>query len=195
MDHIETLDDLLALYGTPGIGATIKVRPALIPSYRTFIERSRFCILSTVGPEGTDGTPRGDEAQVVTVLDDRTLAMPDWTGNERVDNLRNIIRDGRVSLLFLIAGSKDAIRVNGKARLTTDDGLRNRFARNGQRPRLVVVIRIAEVYSQCPKALNRAALWSGDASADLPTPADSFAEIKSGAFDALPDTAIWPDWV
>lgn len=195
MDHIETLDDLLALYGAPGIGATIKVRRALIPSYRTFIERSRFCILSTVGPEGTDGTPRGDEEQVVTVLDDRTLAMPDWTGNERVDNLRNIIRDGRVSLLFLIAGSKDAIRVNGTARLTTDDGLRSRFARNGQLPRLVVVIRIAEVYSQCPKALNRAALWSGDASADLPTPADSFAEIKSGAFDALPATAIWPDWV
>ena len=100
MDWITSLDDLHAHYGTPAKPALAKVTPFLTPSYQAFLTRSRFCVLTTVGPEGTDGSPRGDAGPVVAVLDARTLALPDWKGNERIDSLRNIVRDARVSLMF-----------------------------------------------------------------------------------------------
>ena len=181
---ITSLDDLHALYGTPAKPAVVKVTPRLTPSYAAFIEASRFCILSTVGPEGTDGSPRGDEGPVVTIHDDETLLMPDWKGNERIDSLRNILRDGRVSLIFLVPGSTTAIRVNGTARLTADAAQRARFDRAGVQPRCVIVIRIAEVYSQCARALQRSALWSsGDQSQGLPTPGQMLQDATSGAID------------
>jgi PPOX class probable FMN-dependent enzyme len=184
MDWISTLDELHSHYGTPAKPAVVKVTPHLTPSYRAFIDRSRFCVMSTVGPEGTDGTPRGDQGPVVTVLDHQTLAMPDWKGNERVDSLRNIIRDGRVSLIFLIPGSTTAIRVNGTARLTADTTLCQSFTRDGKHPRTVIAIRIAEVYSQCARALQRSELWTaGDQSADLPTAGQMLQDASEGAID------------
>jgi uncharacterized protein len=184
MDWITDLDALHAHYGTPKPPAIAKVSNHLTPAYSAFLERSRFCILSTVGPEGTDGSPRGDEGPVVTALNPETLAMPDWKGNERIDSLRNILRDGRVSLIFLVAGSTTAVRVNGTARLTADQPLRARFAHGGILPRTVIVIRIAEVYSQCARALQRSALWtSGDQSAHLPTPGQMLQDATAGDID------------
>ena len=142
---ITNLDDLLSHYGTPGQAALKKQSAQLTPSYRAFITASRFCILSTVGPEGTDGSPRGDSGPVVTVADDETLLLPDWQGNQRIDSLRNIIRDGRVSLYFMVPGSVVSVRVNGTARLTADDRLCGQFDRDGKHPRAVIVIRVAEV--------------------------------------------------
>ncbi len=146
-----------------------------------------------MGPEGTDGSPRGDEGPVVAVLDPQTLALPDWLGNNRIDSLRNIVRDGRVSLMFLIPGALNALRVNGTARLTADPDLRARFDRAGKQPRTVIVIRIAEVYSQCARALIRSALWtSGDQSAGLPTVGDMLREITEGGIDGRAYDADWP---
>ncbi len=193
MTRITTLDDLHALYGQPGQAATVKVTRHLTPAYHACLDRARFCVLTTVGPEGTDGSPRGDEGPVVTILDDRSLALPDWKGNDRIDSLRNIVRDGRVSLLFLIPGSTTAIRVNGTAHLTADDGLRARFTRDGKQPRTVIVIAIAEVYSQCARALIRSALWTcGDQSAGLPTVGDMLREITEGGIDGKAYDADWP---
>jgi len=193
MTWITTLDDLHAHYGTPAEAATVKVTPHLTPAYRAWIDRSRFCILTTVGPEGTDGSPRGDEGPVVTVLDPQTLALPDWYGNNRIDSLRNIVRDGRVSLMFLIPGANNALRVNGTARLTSDPDLRARFEKDGKQPRTVIVIRIAEVYSQCARALIRSALWTaGDQSAGLPTVGDMLREITEGRIDGKAYDANWP---
>lgn len=181
---ITSLEDLHALYGTPAKPAVAKVTPRLTPSYAAFIAASRFCILSTVGPEGTDGSPRGDEGPVVTIHDEETLLLPDWKGNERIDSLRNILRDGRVSLIFLVPGSTTAIRVNGTARLTADAAQRARFDRAGVQPRSVIVIRIAEVYSQCARALQRSALWSsGDQSQGLPSPGQMLQDATAGAID------------
>ncbi len=181
MDWIRDLDALHALYGTPKTPAVAKVTPQLTPAYAAFIHGSRFCILTTVGPEGTDGSPRGDEGPVATALDAQTLAIPDWKGNERIDSLRNIVRDGRVSLIFLIAGSTTAVRVNGTARLTDDAALRARFARGETLPRTVIVIRIAEVYSQCARALQRSALWtSGDQSSGLPSAGQMLQDATDG---------------
>jgi len=183
-DWISDLDALHAAYGTPAKPALAKVTPHLTPSYRAFIEASRFCILTTVGPEGTDGSPRGDEGAVVTVLDAQTLALPDWKGNDRLDSLRNIVRDGRASLIFLIPGSTTTIRVNGTARLTTDAALCAQFDRGGVHPRSVIVLRIAEVYSQCARALQRSSLWTaGDQSAGLPTAGQMLQDATSGAID------------
>jgi uncharacterized protein len=184
MDWITTLDDLHAQYGTPGTPAMAKVAPHITPAYRAFMDRSRFCILSTVGAEGTDGSPRGDEGPVVTVLDAETVALPDWKGNERIDSLRNILRDGRVSLYFLVPGSTTSVRINGTAKLTADTTLRARFARNGIEPRTVIVIKVAEIYSQCARALQRSALWtSGDQSAGLPTVGQMMQDASNGAID------------
>lgn len=184
MDWITDLESLTAQYGTPGTPAMAKVAPRLTPAYRAFLERSRFCILSTVGPGGTDGSPRGDEGPVVTVLDAGTVALPDWKGNERIDSLRNIVADGRVSLFFLIPGSTTSVRINGTARLTADPALRARFARDGREPRTVIVTRVAEVYSQCARALQRSALWtSGDQSAGLPTVGQMLQDASNDAID------------
>lgn len=184
MEWITSLDALHAHYGTPGTPAMAKVAPHITPAYRAFIDRSRFCILSTVGPEGTDGSPRGDEGPVVTVLDAQTVAMPDWKGNERIDSLRNILRDGRVSLYFLVPGSTTSVRINGTARLTADAILRARFARDGKEPRTVIVIKVTEIYSQCARALQRSALWtSGDQSAGLPTVGQMMQDASKGAID------------
>jgi len=193
MDWITTLEDLHAQYGQPGEAATVKVTNRLTPAYRAWVDRSRFCVLSTVGPEGTDGSPRGDEGPVAAVLDPQTLALPDWLGNNRIDSLRNILRDGRVSLMFLIPGALNALRVNGTARLTADAALRARFARDGKEPRTVIVIDIAEVYSQCARALIRSALWTGgDQSAGLPTVGDMLREITEGRIDGKAYDANWP---
>ena len=114
MEFLEDVASLEAHYGTPGVAAMRKVATHLTPLYRRWIMTSRFCIVSTIGPGGTDGSPRGDDGPVVTELDERTLAMPDWRGNNRLDSLRNIVEDGRISLLFMVPGSNVIVRVNAR---------------------------------------------------------------------------------
>ena len=184
MHWISDLDSLHAVYGTPAQAALRKQTARLTPAYRAFITASRFCVLTTVGPEGTDGSPRGDQGPVVVIEDDETLLMPDWKGNERIDSLRNIVRDGRVSLYFMVPGSTTSVRVNGTARLTADAGLCSRFERDGKNPRTVLVIRVAEVYSQCARALQRSELWTaGDCSAGLPSVGQMLQEAANGEID------------
>ncbi|OWU85419.1 pyridoxamine 5'-phosphate oxidase [Oceanicola sp. 22II-s10i] len=194
MQYLDTIEALEAHYGTPGEAAIKKVADRLTPTYRKWIMASRLCMVSTVGPEGTDGSPRGDDGPVVLELDDRTLAMPDWRGNNRIDTLRNIVRDGRISLMFLVPGSNSVIRVNGTAKVTADADLLARFEHQGKLPRTVIVIRIAEVYSQCARALMRARVWTaGDESAALPSPGDILTEMTSGAFDGKSYDQEWPE--
>ena len=180
MRFLETAEELEALYGAPGPAAMRKVVPVLTQEYRRWIEQSRFCILSTVGPEGTDGSPRGDDGPVVRVLDDATLVLPDWRGNDRIDSLRNIIADPRLSLMFQIPGADIAVRINGTGRITADDSLRAGFARDGKLPRTVLVVTIREVYFQCARAIVRTALWKGDQSAGLPTTGEILAGASKG---------------
>ena len=195
MAEINDIAALEALYGTPGEASLIKVAPRLTPLYRRWIMASRFCVLTTVGPEGTDGSPRGDDGPGVQELDASTLVLPDWRGNNRMDSLRNIVRDGRVSLMFMVPGSANVVRVNGQAHLTANAEMLDRFEREGVRPRTVIVIRIAEVYSQCARAIMRSGLWQQDASvaaADLPTVGDLLAEAKAG-FDGAAYDRDWPE--
>lgn len=191
MQVIEDIAALEAIYGTPGEASIIKVAPGMTPLYRAWIMASRFCVLGTVGPEGTDGSPRGDEGPVVQELDAQTLLLPDWRGNNRMDSLRNIVRDGRVSLMFMVPGSSNVVRVNGTAVLSVDPEIIERFERKEGRPRSVIVVTIAEVYSQCARAILRAGIWRGvDESGDLPTVGAMLAEAKAG-FDGAEYDAAW----
>ncbi|MCT8158962.1 pyridoxamine 5'-phosphate oxidase family protein [Pseudoruegeria sp. SHC-113] len=193
MARIETLEALEALYGTPGEASLVKVARRMTPGYRAFIAQSRFCTLTTVGPEGTDCSPRGDDGPVVTELDPGTLAMPDWRGNNRMDSLRNIVRDGRVSLSFFVAGATMVVRVNGSAHVSTDADLLARFSDRGRQPRSVIVIAIGEVYFQCARALMRAQLWQGiPAPEGLPSAGDLLSEMTEGRFDGASYDQEWP---
>lgn len=191
MHRIETVEALEALYGEPGEAALVKVTDRLNETYGAWIAQSRFMVVSTVGPEGVDGSPRGDAGPVVAIADARTLLIPDWRGNNRLDTLRNIVADGRVALTFFIAGSNTVIRVNGTAVVSADPGLTGRFEQERKHPRTVIVVSISEVYSQCARALMRSQLWtSGDLSAGLPSAGDMLAEAKAG-FDGAGYDAGW----
>jgi PPOX class probable FMN-dependent enzyme len=200
IDWIRTEDQLAGLY-KPAVPTSIqKVANHLTPDYRAWIGAARFCILSTVGPEGTDATPRGDDGPVVEIADDRTLLLPDWAGNNRLDSLRNVIRDPRCSLMFLIPGNTNVVRVNGTGRVTADEGFRARFDKAGKRPRTVLQVSLGEVYFQCSKALMRARLWSGEAAPDVPTAGDFIKAATNGAeggadydlaYEARAKTQFW----
>lgn len=183
---------LEALFDAPVPTSLTKVAPRLTPHYRAWIEASRFCVLSTVGPEGTDGSPRGDDGPVVRVVDDGTLWLPDWRGNNRIDSLRNILRDGRVSLMFMVAGSMNVVRVNGTAVLTDDPEVTTTFTQGGRHPKLVIAVSIEEIYFQCAKALMRSRLWSGDAAPDLPTAGQFIRDAEAG-FDADTYDRTYPE--
>lgn len=184
MQVVTDLDELESLYDAVNPRAVTKVADHLTPLYRRWIKASRFTVLSTVGLEGTDASPRGDNGPVVRIASNTTLWLPDWRGNNRLDSLRNIVSDGRVSLMFMVPGSDTVVRVNGTAVLTADASVTETFETDGQRPRSVIVVTIGEIYFQCAKALMRSALWSAAAPpADLPSAGDFLKEMAAD-FDA-----------
>ncbi len=150
-------------YPSPPVAAArVKEIDYISAHYRAFIERSPFVVLATLGPGGLDCSPRGDPAGFVRVLDDNTLALPDRRGNNRLDSLRNLVEDSRASLLFLIPGIGETLRINGNAYIVTDPDLRQAFEINGKLPASVVVFSVNRVYFQCQKALVRSGLWRQD---------------------------------
>ena len=192
MRHLDDLRELEALYGQPGAPALRKVADRLTPLYRKWIMSSKLCVLSTIGPGGTDGSPRGDDGPVVMELDAHRLAMPDWRGNNRLDSLRNIVADGRLSCLFLVPGSNNVVRVNGRGFVTDDADLRARFDKGGRQPATVIVIEIAEIYTQCARALMRAGAWAGvDESTSLPSVGEILAEMTSCEEGGAPYDDAW----
>ena len=194
MRIVESIEALEALYERKPSGAALdKVTDRLTPGQSAWIAASRFCILSTVGPEGTDASPRGDDGPVVQIMDSQTLLLPDWRGNNRMDSLRNIIRDGRVSLMFLVPGATSVMRVNGRAVLSCDDAITGSIAQGDTHPRSVIVVTVNEVYPQCARAVLRAGLWTrGDESGALPSVGELVAEAKAGFDGAAYDTE-WPE--
>jgi uncharacterized protein len=166
MSDITTLEALEALYSPVNPTSLLKEIDHINAHYARFIEASPFVILATAGPEGLDCSPRGDPAGFVRVADPKTLMIPDRRGNNRVDSLRNIIRDPRIALLFLIPGVGNTMRVNGRARISVDAALCESFAMRGNPPTSVITVEVERVYPQCQKALVRGRLW--DASTHVP---------------------------
>ncbi len=184
---VETIDQLDALYGQPPEGSLLKEIDHLSDEYRRWLEAAPFVALATIGPEGMDCTPRGDRDQAVFVDNERTLHLPDRRGNNRLDSLRNIVRDGRVGLLFLLPGVSECLRVNGTAVVTTDVGLRSRYAVEGKEPATVIVISVQTVYFQCARAIKRSALWDPATRTDpglVPTAGQMTKGARASDFDA-----------
>jgi PPOX class probable FMN-dependent enzyme len=193
---ITTVEQLEALYGQPGEASVVKVAARLTADYRALIAASPFAALATVGPEGLDCSPRGDLAGFVRVADETTLMMPDRRGNNRTDSLRNIVRDPRVALLFLIPGVGTTLRVNGRAYLTTEAGLLASFAVEEKPPRCVIVVGVDEVYFQCARAIVRSDLWNAARHVDpaaLPTPGQILAGMTGERVGGAEYDRAWPE--
>ena len=196
MQKIETVAELNALYGQPVEASIIKVTPFLTPEYRRMIEASPFVALATVGPEGLDCSPRGDLAGFVRIVDPKTLMMPDRRGNNRADSLKNIIRDPRVGLLFLVPGSGTTLRINGRAHITTDTALCASFTVDGKAARSVTVVDIDTVYFQCARAIVRSELWNPARHVDpksLPTPGQILEITSRRNIDGETYDQEWPE--
>ena len=184
MQIIEAVEQLQSLYGEASSRSLTKVAYHLTPLYKTWIETARFTVLSTVGSDGTDASPRGDTGPVVKVIDDSTIWLPDWKGNNRLDSLRNIVSDGRVSMMFMIPGSNNVVRINGNAVLTTDAQVLAQFAKDTRLPKTVIVMRVKEAYFQCAKALMRSELWAtANPDPNVPSAGEFLREMES-SFDA-----------
>jgi PPOX class probable FMN-dependent enzyme len=198
-DHFVTqVEQLEAIYGRASERAVIKELPALSPEYRPFIEHAPFMMLATAGPEGLDCSPRGDAPGFVRILDDKTLAVPDRRGNNRIDSLRNILRDPRVALLFMVPGVGETLRVNGRAKISIEKALLDSFAVEEKAPRSVLLITIDTVYFQCTKALVRSQLWDASRHVErkrLPSAGDILAAITKGRFDGATYDRTYPEYM
>lgn len=195
-DSAHDLADEAALrrvYATgPGETSLAEVADHVHPLYRSYIEASPFAVLATVGEAGLDTSPRGDGPGFVRLADAHTLLLPDRRGNQRIDSLRNIARDPRVALLFLVPGHGEALRVNGTARISASPALCAALAEGGQPAHSVLVIRVSTVFFQCARAVKRSALWDASrhgAAGTLPSPgailqALSGDRIDGAAYDA-----------
>jgi len=173
MEFVTSREELRRHYKAPGERPIRKELRLLDRHARAFIEKSPFLLIgSSDGKGNADVTPRGDRPGFVAVLDDRTIAIPDRPGNDRLDTLENIVAEPSVGLLFLIPNMNETLRVNGHARITSDQALRERLAVDGKLPATVLVIEIRSVYMHCAKAFLRSNLWAPEtwpARSEMPT--------------------------
>jgi len=184
--RITDVETLEKLYGVPSGAAVEKEIDYLHPHYQRLIAASPFFVLATGDPESMDASPRGDAPGFVVVADEKTLLIPDRRGNNRVDSLRNIITNPRVALLFLIPGIGETLRVNGRAEISTDPALLERFSVEGKLPRSVLVVRVDTVFFQCARAIFRAKLWDPARHAErssLPSLGTIVSDITHARFD------------
>ncbi len=183
---VSTIVELEAIYGEPLAQSLVKEIDYISDHYRAFIERSPFMVLASVAEEGLDCSPRGDPAGFARVVDKKTVMIPDRRGNNRIDTLRNIVRDPRVSLLFLVPGVGETLRINGRAQISVDPELCASFDMNGKTPRSVIIVTADRVYFQCQKALARSRLWDPEAQierTELPTAGKILQALSTEEFD------------
>jgi PPOX class probable FMN-dependent enzyme len=183
---ISSIAELEALYGQPAEASLLKEVDRIVPEYRAFIEAAPFVALATRGPEGLDCSPRGDGPGFMRVENDKTLLLPDRRGNNRIDSLRNIVRDPHVALLFLIPGIGETIRVNGRAAISVEPALLESFAVDGKAPKSVLVITVDSIYFQCARAILRSDLWHPQkhvARGALPSAGRILASLSANRFD------------
>jgi len=180
---VTTMEQLVAIYGEKKPSSVVKEIDHVNGSYRKLIEAAPFVAVATAGPEGLDCSPKGDAPGFVRILDDKTLAIPDRPGNNRIDGFRNIVRDPRIALLFLIPGVGETLRVNGRASISIDPELMTSFAINGKLPRSVLIVHIESIYFHCSKAIVRSKLWNEETKIDrksLPSTGSIVAELSQG---------------
>ena len=199
-DAVSDQEALRRIYALPGDGAVRKQMTELTEQTRRLIGCASLVLVASVDAAGNgDVSPRGGPAGFVTVLDARTLAVPDATGNRRLDTLQNVVATGRAALLFVIPGRATTLRVNGRACVSTRPDLLSRLTAVGKPPASALVLGIEEVYPHCPKAFLRGAVWKPDqwlpadaqptsaevTLAQLRTPELTIADIEQAEADSL----------
>lgn len=185
---LTTIEQLEKLYGEPHERSLRKEIPYVNEDYRAFIEFAPFVVLATSGPEGLDCSPRGDAPGFVRIIDERTLALPDRVGNNRIDSLRNIIANPHLALLFVVPGVGETLRVNGRGRISADAALLESFAVGGKLPRTVLLVDVDAVYFHCSKALARSRLWDPTRHVErsrLPSAGAIHRRLNGETFDAV----------
>ena len=156
---ITSIEQLDALYDAPAWAARAKECNTLTPPYCAFIEAAPYLMLATTGEDDVDCSSRGGARGFVRVVNETTLLIPDYPGNNRIESLRNIVRDPRIALHFLVPGCGDTLRVKGTAAISVDPELLMSFAaENGRAPKAVVVVTITSAYYHCGMAIKRAGL-------------------------------------
>ncbi|HKI06695.1 MAG TPA: pyridoxamine 5'-phosphate oxidase family protein [Thermoanaerobaculia bacterium] len=191
---ISSLEQLTALYDPPSERVLLKQIDHLDEHCRAFIAASPFLVLATRGSSGLDCSPRGDQPGFVEVQDDKTLLLPDRRGNNRIDSLRNILDDPAVGLIFLMPGVHETFRVNGRARISVEPPLLERFAVDGKPPKSVLVVTVEEAFVQCARALVRSDLWNPARHVPrsvLPSIGTVLAAHTGGKVDAAEYDAQW----
>lgn len=194
--RLTTLAQLEALYDDPLTRSLFKEIDHISDHYRAFIEKAPFVVVATSGPEGLDCSPRGDPPGFVRVVDEKTVLIPDRRGNNRLDSLRNLIRDPHISLLFLIPGVNETLRINGHAQLVTDPKLCASFTMQGKVPKCVIVVTAERVYFQCSKALVRSHLWNVETQisrSELPSTGTILEALCEEPFDGKAYDATYPE--
>jgi PPOX class probable FMN-dependent enzyme len=160
-------EQLEELYRAPGALVQGKKRPGIDEGTRTFIERSPFVLMGTVGRDGgVDVSPRGGPRGFVRILDDNYVAVPDLNGNNLIDTLRAVVASGAAGMLFLVPGKDETVRVNGAAWVTTDAAVLDLWNDELRRPTTAVVVRADEVFVHCAKAFRRGKVWAPESWAD-----------------------------
>ena len=178
--QVTDIDELVGMIGEPFERNVRKATPYLTPLVREFVTMSPYFLLATSNSDGTcDVSPRGDPPGSLLILDDRTIAIPDRLGNRRIDSMRNILANPHVGLLFLIPGTDETVRINGRARITRDPALLGRLAMQGREPKVAIVVEVDEAYAHCARSILRSKLWEPSAWPDpdtVPTLAAMMAE-------------------
>lgn len=165
---LRCVDELTALYPQPRASSRAKVHDKLSEAMKHWLAQSPFFVLSSVADCSVDCSPRGDApGQAFSILDDSTIAIPDRSGNNRIDTLRNILKDPRVGLVFFIPGVENALRVKGHARISIEPTLLDRFTLENAPPATVILVTISAVYVQNARAFRSADLWSSGGSIDV----------------------------
>ncbi len=162
-ETITTLQELREVVAPPSEFVIAKEVNRFDDYCRDFICRSPFVLIASSDGEGSiDISPKGDPPGFVQVLDDRTLAIPDRLGNHRADTFVNVVRHPFVGLIFMIPGTKNTLRVRGRATIVRDEDLRSSMEVKGSVPDLALVVELTTAYFHCAKCIIRSGLWSID---------------------------------
>jgi len=186
---ITSIDEMTAVVETPMPQSLAKVTDRLDEICRAFIAKSPFCLIASSDPDGSiELSPRGDPPGFVQVLNDNLLAIPDRPGNRRLDTFRNLLKDPRIGLIFIIPGKRETLRISGEARIARDEELRCSMAVNTRSPELVLLVYVERVFSHCPKCMIRSKLWEPAACPDhRDTASHHEAMIKHGKLEMSPE--------
>jgi uncharacterized protein len=159
--RITTLDELRSVISDPSPVTRQKVFPALDEQMQSFIARAPFCLLATADAQGRlEVSPKGDEPGFVKVADPSTLLVPDRKGNKLLFGLQNILANPKVGLIFLVPGTDETLRVNGRAELYRDPALLERLSARGQPAVLAIRVSVERCFFHCARAFLRASLWN-----------------------------------